>query len=72
MENIDKNKAIAYLLKSKGALPESVDVDSLVEIYCQSCSLACDAETLSIVAATLANGGKCPLTGERVFEIETV
>jgi glutaminase len=62
MDNVEKNMAIAYNLRSKGAIPKDQDVMELVEIYSQSCSLQCDSETLSLVAATLANGGVCPLT----------
>ena len=72
IQNVDKNMAIAHFLKSKGALRKDTDVDILVEIYAQSCSLQADTETLSIAAATLANGGVCPLTNERVFSVNTV
>lgn len=36
------------------------------------CSLEADAERMSVIAATLANGGTNPLTGEQVFQSETV
>ena len=35
-------------------------------------SIAIDCEKMSIVAATLANGGVCPITGDAIFEAETV
>lgn len=35
------------------------------------CSIELDAESMATVAATLANGGVCPLTDERVFAAET-
>mmetsp|Transcript_17928 Transcript_17928/g.30495 ORF Transcript_17928/g.30495 Transcript_17928/m.30495 type:complete len:209 (-) Transcript_17928:566-1192(-) len=71
-ENTDVNMAITHLLKSKGALPDDIDVENLVEYYIQSCSLQCNSETLSIVAATLANGGICPTTGEKIFSSTSV
>lgn len=68
----DTNFALAYLMKSRGAFPEDVDIQRTLEFYFQQCSLECDTDKMSIIAATLANGGLNPLTGEQVFKIETV
>lgn len=38
----------------------------------QVCSVELSCENLAIAAATLANSGVCPLTGQRVFSPETV
>jgi glutaminase len=56
----DTNHALAYLMKSRGAFPEGTNIDQVLEFYFQCCSLQCNAEAMSIVAATLANGGVCP------------
>lgn len=68
----DVNISLAYLMKSKQAFPENTDIDDVVEFYTQCCSLETDTDTLSIIAATLANGGICPLNGERILSSETV
>jgi glutaminase len=70
--NNDINIALAYLMKSKNAFPEDTDIDDVVEYYTQCCSMESDSNTLSIIAATLANGGICPLNGERVLSSCTV
>ena len=38
----------------------------------QSCSMEVNANTLSVMGATLANGGLCPTTGEKVFNGDCV
>ena len=69
----DVNSALAYLMKSKDIFPsKNVKVSKLVEYYIQCQAIECDTNTLSIIAATLANGGICPITKERVLQSETV
>lgn len=68
----DVNSALAYLMKSKNIFPNDVKVAKLVEYYIQCQALESDTNTLSIIASTLANGGVCPITKERVLRPETV
>lgn len=68
----DTNFALAYLMKSKGAFEPGADIQRSLQFYFMLCSLQADAERMSVIAATLANGGTNPLTGEQVFQSETV
>ncbi|KAJ3266367.1 hypothetical protein HDU77_001438 [Chytriomyces hyalinus] len=71
-ETADRNFALAYMMKEAGAFPEGTDIKDTLEFYFQCCSLEADSDRMAIMAATYANGGVCPLTGETVFEASTV
>ena len=71
-ETADRNFAIAYHMREKGAFPHAVDLGDVLDLYFQSCSIELTAEMMAVVAGTLANGGICPSTGERVFATQTV
>jgi glutaminase len=60
-----RNQGIAHLLESYGRL--YFDPDQATDIYTRQCSLEVTVHDLSVMAATLANGGVNPQTGEVVI-----
>ncbi len=60
----DRNRAIAYLLRTHGVLKG--DVDKVLDVYFRQCAVSVTARDLSVMAATLANKGVNPLTGAQV------
>jgi glutaminase len=68
----DRNFALGYMMRERGAFPDGVDLTETLEFYFQCCSIEADAQSVSVAAATLANYGVNPLTGERVFAPATV
>src|SRR5712691_4222539 len=60
----DRNRAIAYLLRNSSVIKD--DVDAVLEVYFRQCSILTTARDIAIMAATLANRGKNPITGKQV------
>jgi glutaminase len=59
----DRNRAIAYLMRSHGSLVG--DVEETLAVYLQQCSVMITCDDLARMAATLANGWVNPATGAR-------
>jgi glutaminase len=65
-----RNRAIAHLLRGTGAITD--DPDAVVDAYFKVCAVSVTARDLALIAATLANGGRHPITGEQAAADATV
>jgi glutaminase len=65
-----RNRAIAHLLRNFSILED--DPEEPVDLYFRQCSISVTCLDLSLMAATLANGGVHPLTRERAIKSEWV
>ncbi len=65
----DRNRALGYLTRATGALPggDGAVLDA-TDVYFRQCALLVTARDLAVMGATLAAGGRNPLTGVRVVE----
>ena len=65
-----RNRAIAHLLRNFSILED--DPEDPLDLYFRQCSISVTCLDLSLMAATLANGGVNPLTRERAIRGELV
>ncbi len=60
-----RNQAIGRLMYAYGHIKENPD--QATDIYTEQCSVNVNAKDLATMAATLANGGRNPVTGKQVL-----
>ena len=65
-----RNRAIGHMLRTFGILED--DPETALDVYFRQCSIGVDCRDVSLMAATLANGGVHPLSGHRAFAPRTV
>ena len=65
----DRNRALAYFMRSSGTL--SFEVEKSLDLYFRLCSIEVGTDDLAVMGATLANAGVNPLTGERITSVDT-
>jgi glutaminase len=61
----DRNRAIAYLLRTNAVLKDKVD--AVLDVYFRQCAILVTARDIAVMAATLANRGLNPVTGVQVM-----
>jgi glutaminase len=65
-----RNQAIASLMYAYGHIEDNPA--QATDIYTEQCSVNVNVQDLATMAATLANGGRNPLTGKQVMRAENV
>lgn len=65
-----RNRAMSYLMLNFGMVSERID--ETLDLYFQQCSIMVNARDLSMLSATLANGGINPVTQERALDEQYV
>ena len=65
-----RNRAIAYMMLNTAMIRR--DPSEVLDLYFRQCSVNVTARDLAIMAATLANDGANPITGETVYDTNCV
>src|SRR5262245_53745761 len=65
-----RNRAIAYMMLNTSMLER--DPNEVLDLYFRQCSVKITARDLAIMAATLANDGRNPITSEIVYGAQCV
>lgn len=68
----DTNIGIAFNMKARKGLPIATNPNSMIDFYLRACSITANTASMSLVAATLANGGRNPITNDQVFSADVV
>ena len=66
----NRNRAIAYLMLSRGIIDDRVE--QTLDLYFAQCSVLVTCDDLAVIGATLANHGVHPATGQQVVAPDVV
>src|SRR5262249_11226870 len=69
-ETNQRNQAIAALMFAYGHI--SANWQQATDLYTRQCSINVNAKDLATMAATLANGGRNPITGKQVVAMQHI
>jgi len=67
----DTNFALAYIMRGAHGFPKGSDINEVLDLYFQCCSMDVTTEMLSTVGATLANKGQSVVAGKQVISNKT-
>eukprot|EP00116_Pleurobrachia_bachei_P005648 sb/3465910/ len=71
-ESGHRNYAIGHYLVNKGCIEGTTSsLTEVLELYFQLCSIEADVRAVSVMGATLANGGKNVFTGKNIEQLVT-
>lgn len=71
-DTADRNFALAHYMKENSVFPKESKLSETLDLYFQSCSILVNCEKLAVMASTLANGGSCPTTNQKVVSPQIV
>uniref|UniRef100_A0A3B4VFG7 glutaminase n=2 Tax=Seriola dumerili TaxID=41447 RepID=A0A3B4VFG7_SERDU len=63
--------ALSFYLQEKKCFPEKTDINAALDLMLQCSSTEVTCESGAVMAASLANGGLCPLSGDQVLSPAT-
>ncbi|CAL7939614.1 unnamed protein product [Xylocopa violacea] len=71
-EAADRNYALGFYMREHNCYPDKSNLKEIMDFYFQCCSMEANCDTMAVMAATLANGGICPITEEKVLKPDSV